>query len=76
MKTVNSHLKSIVAQIEAREHRRIGIMTIVKNSGASRSTVQRLLNNTIKNVPLEELAKICTYLNCSPGDVLRLEDTN
>lgn len=73
---MNSHLKSIVAQIEAREHRRIGIMTIVKNSGASRSTVQRLLNNTIKNVPLEELAKICTYLNCSPGDVLRLEDTN
>ena len=71
---MNSHLKAIVALKEARERKRIGIMTIAKGSGASRSTVQRLLNNTIKNVPLEELAKICVYLDCTPGDVLQLED--
>ena len=74
MKTVNSHLKSVVALKEAREHRRIGILSIVKGSGASRSAVQRLLNNTIKNVPLDDLGKICVYLECAPGDILKLED--
>lgn len=73
---MNSHLKSIVAVKEARERRRIGIKTIVKETGASRSAVQRLLNNTIKNVPLDDLTKICVFLECTPGDILRLEDQN
>jgi DNA-binding Xre family transcriptional regulator len=74
MKVVNSHLRVLVAEKSLREKRPIGILTIVKETQASRSTVQRLLNNTIKNVPLEELAKLCVYLNCGPGDILRLEN--
>lgn len=73
---MNSHLKSVVALKEAREHRRIGIKTIVKETGASRSAVQRLLNNTIKNVPLDDLAKICIFLDCTPGDILKIEGTD
>lgn len=73
---MNSHLKSVVALKEAREHRRIGIKTIVKETGASRSAVQRLLNNTIKNVPLDDLAKICTFLDCTPGDILKIEEVS
>jgi len=74
MQVVNSHLKSIVALKEARERRRIGILTIVRESGASRPAVQRLLNNTIKNVPLDDLKNLCVYLNCQPGDILKLEE--
>jgi putative transcriptional regulator len=75
MKVVNSHLKSLVALKEARERRKIGILTIRNESGASRSAIQRLLNNTIKNVPLDDLKSLCVYLNCQPGDILKLEDT-
>lgn len=73
MNVVNSHLKILVAERSLRERRQIGILTIVKETGASRSAVQRLLNNTIKQVPLDDLAKICTWLQCQPGDILKLE---
>ena len=70
---MNSHLKVLVAQKELREKRRIGIRTIVDETGAARSAVQRLLNNTIREVPLEALASICEWVPCKPGDILRLE---
>lgn len=71
---MNSHLKILVDQKALRERRRLGILTIVKESGANRSTVQRMLNNTIKNVPLDELKKLCIYLDCQPGDILRIDE--
>lgn len=70
---MNSHLSILVAQKALRERRRIGIRVIVSEAGASRSAVERLLNNTIKQVPLDDLAAICEWLNCEPGDILRLE---
>ena len=71
---MNSHLRVLIDQKAIRERRRIGILTIVKESGASRSAVQRMLNNTIKNVPLDDLKSLCVYLKCTPGDLLILED--
>jgi len=70
---VNSHFRVLVAQKELREKRRIGIRVIVEETNASRSAVERLLNNTIKQVPLDDLAAICEWLSCEPGDILKLE---
>lgn len=70
---MNSHLSILVAQKALRERRRIGIRVIVSEAKASRSAVERLLNNTIKQVPLDDLAAICEWLNCEPGDILKLE---
>jgi DNA-binding Xre family transcriptional regulator len=72
-KVVNSHFRVLVAQKELREKRRIGIRVIAEETGAARSAVERLLNNTIKEVPLEALARICEWVPCEPGDILRLE---
>ncbi len=74
MKTVNSRLKIVVAEKELRERRQIGIRTIAEESGASRSTVQRLLNNTIKRVPLDDLGLLCSYLDCDVADILRADE--
>ena len=71
---MNSHLKVLVAQKELREKRRIGIRVIVEETGATRSAVQRLLNNSIREVPLDALALICAWVPCGVGEVLRLED--
>lgn len=73
MKIVNSHLAVLVARKAMREKRRIGIRVIVEQTGASRSAIERLLKNTIKNVPLDDLGKLCEWLECEPGDILRLE---
>lgn len=70
---MNSHLRVLVAQKELRENRRIGIRVIVEETGAARSAVQRLLNNTIREVPLDALAALCEWVPCQPGDILRLE---
>ena len=70
---MNSHFRVIVAQKELRESRRIGIRVIVEESRASRSAVERLLNNTIKQVPLDDLASLCEWVPGEPGEILRLE---
>jgi putative transcriptional regulator len=72
METVQSNLRVLVAQKELRERRTIGIRTIAEEAGASRSTVERMLNNTIKRVPLDDLTAICRWVPCEPGDVLRM----
>jgi len=74
MKTVNSHLRVLVAQKELRERRNLSIRTITKESGASRSAVERLLNNTMKQVPLDDLSKLCAWLPAEAGDILRFEE--
>jgi DNA-binding Xre family transcriptional regulator len=74
MKTVNSYLRVLVAHKEVTEGRKLTIRTITSESGASRSAVQRLLNNTIKNVPLDDLGRLCTWLPCEVGELLRLDD--
>jgi DNA-binding Xre family transcriptional regulator len=79
VKVVNSHLRILIAQKELREKWRIGIRVIVEETGAARSAVQRLLNNTIREAPLDALAALCEWVPCEPGDILRLEpvsDTN
>ena len=73
VKVVNSHLAVLVARKAMREKRRYGVRAIVEETGASRSAVERLLKNTIKNVPLDDLGKLCEWLECEPGDILRIE---
>jgi DNA-binding Xre family transcriptional regulator len=75
MKTVNSRLKILVAERELRDRRSLSIRTITAESGASRSTVERLLNNTIRRVPLDDLAALVSYFNCDVGDILQADDT-
>ncbi len=74
MKVVASRMKLLVAERELRERRRLSIRIIVEESGASRSTVERLLNNTIKRVPLDDLGALCRYFNCNIGDILHMEE--
>lgn len=71
---MSSYLRVLVAQKEVQEKRRIGIRVIVDESGASRSAVERLLNNTIKNVPLDDLARLCVWVPCDIGELLKLEE--
>jgi putative transcriptional regulator len=74
VKVVNSYLKSVVSEKEVRERRKLTIRTITAESGASRSAVQRLLKNSIKNVPLDDLALLCVWVPCGVQDILKLED--
>lgn len=74
MKVVHSYLRILVAQKEVREGRKLPVRVITLESGASRSAVERLLNNSIKNVPLDDLGCLCEWVPCAVGDMLVLED--
>lgn len=74
MKIVKSHFKVLLAEKELRERRTISLRKVVAETGVANSTVLRLANNTIKRVPLDELAVLCAYLECEVGDLLLLED--
>ena len=68
-----SHLRELVARREGREGRTWSIRAITEASGASRYTVERLLQNNSRNVPLDDLAALCTWLGCTADDILQLE---
>lgn len=63
----------MLAEKELRDKRTLGIRTVADETGASVSTVQRLMNNTMRRVPLDDLARLCRYLNCSVGDILTFD---
>ncbi len=71
---MHSRLKILVAEKELREKRSLGIRTIASEAGASVPTVQRLLNNTMRRVPLEDLGALCRYFSCNVGDILNMEE--
>ncbi len=70
---MNSHFRVLVAQKELRDKRKYSIRTITQESGASRSAVERLLNNSIKQVPLDDLTRLCEWVPCEVGDLLQLD---
>lgn len=70
---MNSRLKVLLAEKELRDKRTLGIRTVADETGASVSTVQRLMNNTMRRVPLDDLARLCRYLDCNVGDILTFD---
>lgn len=67
---MNSRLSILVAERRMAAGRAPGIRTIAAESGASVSTVQRLMNNTMRRVPLDDLAMLCKYFGVGVGDIL------
>ncbi len=67
---MNSRLKILVSERELATGRKLGIRTIAEEASASVSTVQRLMNNSMRRVPLEDLAALCKYFDCTVGDIL------
>jgi putative transcriptional regulator len=73
---VNSRLKILISERELATGRRLGIRTVAEEAHASVSTVQRLINNTIRRVPLDDLAALCKYFECEVGDILKYTPTD
>lgn len=77
MATISSKLADLVANQEIREKRALSVRIICEESGASRSIVEGLFKNTMRRVPLEDLAALCQYLDCEIEDILKLSrDSN
>lgn len=74
MKQVRNRLKQLALEHGARRGRYYGVRQIARESGASRTVIDRLMRNELRRLPMEDLARLCVWLDCEPGDLLKLEE--
>lgn len=74
MKIIRSHFRVVLAMKEQREGRSISLREVVRDTGVPISTVMGMANNTIKRIPVDELNRLCEYLGCEVGDLLKREE--
>lgn len=65
----------MVARAEAARKRRYTVTDLAEGMGVTRATVSKWHNMSTRPIPrhgitLDGLAKICTFLECQPGDLL------
>ncbi len=54
----------------AEQGRHITIDDVAKESGISRITLMRIKKDPTRGTNTDIIDKLCTYFNCSPGDLL------
>ena len=74
MKHVRNTLKQLALERGAADLCYYGVRQIARESGASRTVVDRLMRNELRRLPMEDLARLCVWLDCEPGDLLKLEE--
>lgn len=64
MGIINSNLKQLL------DERELSIRQVAKDIEYRFDSVRQLYNNENKNYPRELLAKLCEYLDVTPGEIL------
>lgn len=62
---IKSRLKILLAEHEMTQSQ------LTEITGIRPGTVTNIVNNKIKQIPVEALEKICNLFNCDVGDVFR-----
>jgi DNA-binding Xre family transcriptional regulator len=74
MKIVKSNLAVLLAERQKQTGKRPSIRAIARETGLNEYTVRGFANDTLAEYPKKALAALCRYLNCTPGDILILEE--
>ncbi len=71
---MRSNLRVLTAQKSQHERRRISLRTVSEETGITRYAIYALANDELREYPKEVLEKLCTYFDCSIGDLLLTEE--
>jgi len=74
MKAVRSQLLTLLAAKEQARGKRISLKQVARDTDLRPYTVYGFANNTLKEYPSDAITKLCLYLNCEVGDLLKIED--
>ena len=55
-------------------NKRLKIADVVRDTGINRSTLTRLYHEQTTRIDFETLEVLCRYLDCTPNDLLELEN--
>lgn len=68
---LTSRFRILLAEKEVREGTSYTMIDIARETGVSIYTVTAFANNTLKEIPVDALLKICAFLECSAGELLQ-----
>lgn len=74
MPKLRSRLRILMVEKSLREKRRITLATVAAETNLSRPTIIKLSRDEVKQIKGDVIATVCTYFNCSVGDLLYVED--
>jgi DNA-binding Xre family transcriptional regulator len=73
--TVYNRFKILLAEKETREKRRIPYKEIQDQTGIASSSLSAWATNTVNRYDRSTINKLCTFFNCSAGDLIVYEPT-
>lgn len=71
---MKSNLSILLAERQKRTGKRTSIRSIAQATGLNEYTVRGFANDTLSEFPRTAITKLCQFLDCTPGDLLVLED--
>jgi DNA-binding Xre family transcriptional regulator len=74
MKVVKSNLAVLLAERQKRTGKRQSLRAVARETGLNEYTVRGFANDTLAEFPRKAITKLCRYLECTPGDLLVLEE--
>lgn len=71
---MRSQLLTLLAAKEQARGKRISLKQVAREVDLPPFTVYGFANNTLKEFPGDAITKLCLYLGCEVGDLLKIED--
>lgn len=71
---VANRFSELLAVKARREKRRISNRDVARELGLARGTIDAYANNSVKRFDAPTILLLCNYLDCTPGDLLVIED--
>lgn len=72
---MKSNLAVLLAERQKQARKRISLRSISRATGIPEYTVRGFANDTLSEYPRKAITALCNYLQCTPGDLLVLEET-
>lgn len=75
-KVVRNRFAELLASKGRRESRRITQQAAADETGLSVTTINRYVLNKVERYESDTILTLCQYLDCSPGDLIIVEEGN
>jgi putative transcriptional regulator len=70
MAVVRLQVRELLNQRGSERGQPLSMHEVSEATGIAPSTLETMIDNRAEHVPLNALAALCSYLDCSPGDLL------
>lgn len=65
-----NRLAALIGEKQQKENRVIKVATIARETGISRQTIHKWLNNDLKDFKAESIEAFCRYFGCTVNDLI------